>query len=66
MGASVSTNLDSPDFGFVPSNYEVIINSATFDDEGTIGGVDSIGDKLSSPISNVEITASFSCLYNWE
>ncbi|MGB8369667.1 MAG: hypothetical protein WCF71_10290 [Verrucomicrobiia bacterium] len=40
-GSTITTNLESDDFGFTPTagNYEVIVNFAKFDDTGTIGSL---------------------------
>jgi len=37
-GFSFTTNLVSQDFPFVPQKYSAVINTATFDDFGSIGG----------------------------
>lgn len=46
FGMSISTNLDSLDFGFIPSDFQVIINSAIFDDSGSIGDVNAIPSPI--------------------
>jgi len=50
-GATITRTLESDDFPFtlIPGNYEVIVNSASFDDKGTIGSVSSTGPSFSCP-----------------
>jgi hypothetical protein len=42
VGIMIATNLESDDFPFTPTagNFEVIVNQAYMDDNGSIGGVD--------------------------
>jgi hypothetical protein len=37
QGATITTNLESDDFDFVPGSYEVRVNTAYLDDNGAIG-----------------------------
>jgi hypothetical protein len=51
---TITTNLESDDFAFTPTagNYEVFINFASFDDTGTIGGVQPNGGPSSCTLTN--------------
>lgn len=48
-GGTINGYLESDDFDFepTPGNFEVMINSARFDDEGSIAGIDSYGPSTS-------------------
>ena len=51
-GATITGILESDEFPFAPTpgNYEVIINSAYFDDKGTIGDIPSTGPSVACTI----------------
>jgi hypothetical protein len=67
LGATIITNLESDDFGFVPGSYRAFVNFASFDDKGTIGSIASSGPITSCtyagqiintpvPVSDVTVT----------
>jgi hypothetical protein len=46
-GDTITTNLESGDFNFVPGSYAVKVDYASFDDKGTIGSIASSGPVTS-------------------
>ena len=52
--ATITTNLESGEFPFTitPGNYEVIVNTAAFDDKGIIGGI--LSDTFSGAVGHCD------------